>query len=377
MCLCAKREASWCYREQCVIVCVSFFPDQFSFPQSKYDLAFSIPVQLWKSGLIVLIMRDSPQNKEMRKKEEMHETTHLHSFQGEVKQNEQHFPAAPVSSKLYKKKDFEYLSSFPGYARTIRQCVAIRPAHFELSQGRSDTESDFFTTTSSIDYATSVSSASSVSSLTPKYDKLFASLKEDMEDSNEYQIYQKQDGSFPHGRYHEEHDLRTTETRTSSSEDTSEKEGLQKLNPGKEDSVLHVDVEDGSLDKSTRLTKGTVRVKEAHAKVRAKTKPETSDAPPVLPKFGSWDTKNPSSGDAYTLIFRRLRDEKQAGGIATAVSVSSTNLNEDEEVSEHHKAENKEREPLRSNHHSKKEPSGGKASSKPRQNVSQSGPSVR
>ncbi|KAI3722250.1 hypothetical protein L2E82_33281 [Cichorium intybus] len=34
--------------------------------------------------------------------------------------------------------------------------------------------------------------------------------------------------------------------------------------------------------------------------------------PRPLPKFGEWDEKNPSSGDSFTVIFAKARDEKRA-----------------------------------------------------------------
>ena len=34
----------------------------------------------------------------------------------------------------------------------------------------------------------------------------------------------------------------------------------------------------------------------------------------ALPKFGSWDVNDPSSGESYTMIFSQARKEKQSGG---------------------------------------------------------------
>ncbi|OAY76696.1 RPM1-interacting protein 4 [Ananas comosus] len=32
-----------------------------------------------------------------------------------------------------------------------------------------------------------------------------------------------------------------------------------------------------------------------------------------VPKFGDWDEKDPSSADGYTLVFNKVREEKQSG----------------------------------------------------------------
>ena len=44
--------------------------------------------------------------------------------------------------------------------------------------------------------------------------------------------------------------------------------------------------------------------------------------PTVLPKFGDWETSNPSAGYEYTVIFKKLRDEKKLGTLP--MSPSST-----------------------------------------------------
>ncbi|XP_071725706.1 protein NOI4 isoform X2 [Rutidosis leptorrhynchoides] len=36
-----------------------------------------------------------------------------------------------------------------------------------------------------------------------------------------------------------------------------------------------------------------------------------------LPKFGDWDVNDPSSGDGFTVIFNKARDEKKTGGNIT------------------------------------------------------------
>ena len=33
-----------------------------------------------------------------------------------------------------------------------------------------------------------------------------------------------------------------------------------------------------------------------------------------LPKFGDWDVNDPTSGDDFTVIFDKARDEKKTGG---------------------------------------------------------------
>ena len=43
----------------------------------------------------------------------------------------------------------------------------------------------------------------------------------------------------------------------------------------------------------------------------------------MLPKFGDWETSNPSAGHEYTVIFKKLRDEKKLGTLP--MSPSSTN----------------------------------------------------
>ena len=38
--------------------------------------------------------------------------------------------------------------------------------------------------------------------------------------------------------------------------------------------------------------------------------PETGSA---VPKFGDWDEKDPSTGEGFTDIFEKVREEKQSG----------------------------------------------------------------
>ncbi|XP_042384647.1 RPM1-interacting protein 4-like isoform X1 [Zingiber officinale] len=42
----------------------------------------------------------------------------------------------------------------------------------------------------------------------------------------------------------------------------------------------------------------------------------------IVPKFGDWDVSNPSSADGFTVIFDKVREEKQAG--ATTIASMST-----------------------------------------------------
>lgn len=40
------------------------------------------------------------------------------------------------------------------------------------------------------------------------------------------------------------------------------------------------------------------------------------DKSALLPKFGAWDVNDPASGEGYTIIFDKARDEKKTGGVA-------------------------------------------------------------
>lgn len=44
----------------------------------------------------------------------------------------------------------------------------------------------------------------------------------------------------------------------------------------------------------------------------SRNRPERYAAP--LPKFGDWDVNNPASGEGFTVIFNKARDEKKMGG---------------------------------------------------------------
>lgn len=46
----------------------------------------------------------------------------------------------------------------------------------------------------------------------------------------------------------------------------------------------------------------------------------------ALPKFGEWDVNNPASAEAYTVIFRKARDEKKNNiGRSKGSNYSNTN----------------------------------------------------
>ena len=40
---------------------------------------------------------------------------------------------------------------------------------------------------------------------------------------------------------------------------------------------------------------------------------ETPDRGSAVPKFGEWDEKDPSTGEGFTDIFEKVREEKQSG----------------------------------------------------------------
>nr|GEX31425.1 RPM1-interacting protein 4-like isoform X2 [Tanacetum cinerariifolium] len=41
---------------------------------------------------------------------------------------------------------------------------------------------------------------------------------------------------------------------------------------------------------------------------------ETPDDGPVIPKFGDWDDNDPTSGERYTQVFNKVREDKHGGG---------------------------------------------------------------
>jgi hypothetical protein len=45
----------------------------------------------------------------------------------------------------------------------------------------------------------------------------------------------------------------------------------------------------------------------------------------LVPKFGEWDDNDPSSANAYTVIFNKIKEEKRAGKIQSSPKNSSSN----------------------------------------------------
>lgn len=60
----------------------------------------------------------------------------------------------------------------------------------------------------------------------------------------------------------------------------------------------------------------------------SRNRPERYAAP--LPKFGDWDVNNPSSGEGFTVIFDKARDEKKTGG---ALRIQESPLRPEADVS--------------------------------------------
>lgn len=46
-----------------------------------------------------------------------------------------------------------------------------------------------------------------------------------------------------------------------------------------------------------------------------------------MPKFGEWDVNDPASGEGYTVIFDKARDEKKTGGKPDSPTKLETNTN--------------------------------------------------
>ncbi|MCO5584206.1 hypothetical protein L7F22_038129 [Adiantum nelumboides] len=261
-----------------------------------------------------------------------------------------HSQCYPVSSRAYTKKDYDYLSTFPRVAHSIALKTSIHQSNVELSREQSDGDSDFFMTTSSVDSANSLSSASSTSSSAQSYAKYSASLT-DMESDSQRQSHSHHDRphqNLHHHRQHQKHPdddqhLQLSKTGTFSPQNLLEKRDLQTVDEEKSGSESNSEVKNNKLDLSSPADNGFVEVKEATVRLRPKVRSRHIDKPAALPKFGSWDTKNPSSGESYTLIFRRLRDEKQSG--AVPVCGSPTHPKE-EEVDEPLRLESKVKEPL-------------------------------
>lgn len=49
-----------------------------------------------------------------------------------------------------------------------------------------------------------------------------------------------------------------------------------------------------------------------------------TDKGAILPKFGEWDVSDPASGEGYTVIFDKARDEKKTGGAARIPTVGDS-----------------------------------------------------
>ncbi|TVT96979.1 hypothetical protein EJB05_03592 [Eragrostis curvula] len=52
---------------------------------------------------------------------------------------------------------------------------------------------------------------------------------------------------------------------------------------------------------------------------------ETPDRGSAVPKFGEWDEKDPSTGEGFTDIFNKVREEKQSGSAPVSTSDSGYN----------------------------------------------------
>lgn len=248
----------------------------------------------------------------------MRGSSYSHNLQ-DSKQNTQ-TRLYPVSARAYKKKDYDYLSTFPRMANPVALRASTQHEDVELSHEQSDIESDVFTTTSSINEATSVSSASSTTSSNQSFTKYGSSPLTDMESNPQHQSHSHHGPPRRHHRQHhhrqhqEGHHQKVKATNDLSALNTMENTDLQEVDEENSGSGLKAGSKDSKSDLSTSLGENdSVEVKEGQVELRAKVRSRHVNEPAVLPKFGSWDTKNPSSGEAYTLIFRRLRDEKKSG----------------------------------------------------------------
>uniref|UniRef100_A0A0A9F9X9 RIN4 pathogenic type III effector avirulence factor Avr cleavage site domain-containing protein n=1 Tax=Arundo donax TaxID=35708 RepID=A0A0A9F9X9_ARUDO len=54
---------------------------------------------------------------------------------------------------------------------------------------------------------------------------------------------------------------------------------------------------------------------------------ETPDRGSAVPKFGEWDEKDPSTGEGFTDIFNKVREEKQSGSGNAPFTTSDTGYN--------------------------------------------------
>lgn len=259
----------------------------------------------------------------------------------------------PVSIRTYKKKDYEYLSTFP---RMVHSHSVLRAAQSDakLPQERSDCESDL--TTSSVGYTTSISSASSISSVHSYAKDLIASM--DSEGHYQHQHYHQHQHQHQQQQQQQQHQHQflSTETFTHSPQMSMECADSNVETKGdKLDDRSSADVNDDIAGDFPGPTEKAVKVP---VRSKSKPKPRPHNTPAVLPKFGSWDTRNPSSGEAYTLIFRRLKDEKESGGLTVCTSPTHS---KDEEAVESLSQESKAKETLHSNPEVQKDTSRRKA----------------
>ncbi|KAI5057606.1 hypothetical protein GOP47_0027621 [Adiantum capillus-veneris] len=236
----------------------------------------------------------------------------------EAKQSSQ---SRRVSSRAYNKKDFDYLSTFPRVAHStaLKTSTIQHVDDVELrSHEPSDGESDLFMTTSSVDYTNSLSSSHSYHHDRPRR-------------------HHRPHRDGHHKHHHDDDHLQLSDMSSLSPRNfTENRPDLQTVNEEKSGSESNLELKDKSENDS-------VERKEAPIKLRPKVRSKHIDTPAVLPKFGSWDTKNPSSGEAYTLIFKRLRDEKKSGAVPVCGSPTHP---KSEEVDEPLELESKAKEPL-------------------------------
>lgn len=199
----------------------------------------------------------------------------------------------PVSIRAYKKKDYEYISTF---SRTVQAGLRATGSDEELLQWRSDCESDYSLKRSSTEYVSSTSFAGSTSSA-GGYGKDAMALMEDLENH---------------------HYLLSAEMSSDSAQTTED--GRVSHVEVKEEKLDNIADLPSSAEETSAQVKAPLRSQVPQARARPRRVDTQQQQPAVLPKFGAWDTRNPSSGEAYTAIFRRLRDEKKSGGLPACAS---------------------------------------------------------
>lgn len=243
----------------------------------------------------------------------------------------------PVSTRNYKKKDYDYLSNFSRTSHSQAPFSMTRSSAGSL-QERSDCESDLAMTSSSVGFGTSVTSWSSTSS-SQSYSKNLVVARE-AEENSQHHHHRHQQQPQRHQQQHQ-HDVLNIEKRALSPRISAEcsESGMKR----KEDKV---DAKDDKSkitgDAPSPLENATDAQAKVPGKLQSKPNSRPNNTPVVLPKFGSWDTKNPPSGDSYTLIFRRLRDEKQSGHPPVCTSPTDVSEEPEERLSQ----ESKPKEPL-------------------------------